>query len=146
MGRWVATEFDKAETDAIAKRIKERMADVEMTDDSLASLLGVTKDTIYKLKRGETITRWINLIKLARALRTSPNDLLGFDGRDTRVRLQTFLEASYRGLGLQPALARNYAAIFLAALDKPPDPDEPVPEAELLRLNIKNARRESEPQ
>lgn len=146
MGRWVTTEFDKAETDAIAKRIEDRMAKIEMTDDDLATLLGVTKDTIYKLKRGETIKRWINLIKLARALRTSPNDLLGFDGRDTRVRLQAFLMASYRGLGLSLVQAQNYAAIFLGALDKPPDPEEPVPEAELLRLSIKNARHESEPQ
>lgn len=142
----MATEFDKPETDAIAKRIDERMAAIGMTDDALASSLGVTKDTIYKLKRGETIKRWINLIKLARALQTSPNDLLGFDGRDTRVRLQSFLDGAFRGLGLPPAQARNYVAIFLAALDKRPDPDEPLPEHEILRLDIKNARTRFEPQ
>lgn len=146
MGRWVATQFDKSEADAIAKRIDDRMAAINMDEDGLASLLGVTKDTIYKLKRGATVKRWVNLIKLARALRTSPNDLLGFDGRDTRIRLQAFLQASYRGLGLSTAHAQNYVAIFLEALDKRPDPDEPVPEDELLRLDIKNAKREFDSQ
>jgi DNA-binding Xre family transcriptional regulator len=146
MVRWVATEFDKAEAAAIAKRVADRMAEIGMGKEGLAAVLGVTEDTIHRLTRGETVKRWVNLIKLARALHTSPNDLLGFDGRDTRVRLREFLEASYRGLGATPALARNYSAIFLEALDKPPDPGEPLPASELLRLDIKNAKREFESQ
>jgi DNA-binding Xre family transcriptional regulator len=143
MGGWMAIEIDKAEADALAKRIEDRMAELEIDELGLASLLGVTKDTIYRLTRGETVKRWIYLRKVAQALRTSPNDLLGFDAQH-RARMKKFLDASYRGLGLSTAQAQNYVTLFLEALDKQPDPDEPVPEEELLRLSIKNARLESD--
>jgi transcriptional regulator with XRE-family HTH domain len=139
MGRFAVDE-----TKAIAKRIKDRMEKIGLKDEGLAVLLGVTTDTIYKLLRGETVKRWLNLIKVSQALQTSPNELLGFDEHDTRSRLRKFLDASYRGLGLSPTQAQNYTTLFLEALDKPPDPEEPVPEDELLRLSIKIARLEFE--
>jgi transcriptional regulator with XRE-family HTH domain len=143
MGNWkMAIEIDQAETEAIAKRIKDRMDKIGVKHEDLAVLLNVTPDTISRLLRGETVKRWIYLAKVARVLRTSPNDLLGVVEQD-RARLKTFLDASYRGLGLSSKQAQNFATIFLEALGKKPDPDEPVPEEELLRLDIKNARIES---
>jgi DNA-binding Xre family transcriptional regulator len=139
MGSWMAIKIEKAEMDAIAKRLESRMAEIEIDEEKLASILSVTKDTVYKLVRGETVKRWVYLTKVSQALQTSPNNLLGF-GEQDRERLRKFLNASYRGLGLSPERAQNFVTIFFGALDKQPDPDEPLPEEELLRLSIKNAK------
>jgi hypothetical protein len=131
------------ETAAIARRIKARMEELEIDNPGLAQELQVTADTIYRLRRGETFRRWLNLIRLSRALRTTPNELLGFDGADTAKRLRPLLVAAFRGLGEKISDAEAYAKIFLGNLHKHPDPEESVPESDVLRIEIASAKRQS---
>ena len=146
MGTWMAGEGDRDDERQIGDRISARMSEIGVGLPALAKTLGVTEDTIYKLVRGKTAKRWVDLIKLARALRTSPNDLLGYDAGDTRKRLERLLGAAFQGLGASPVQAQNYAEIFLEALDRPPNPQEPVGEADQTRIELAAAKRRFERQ
>ena len=127
----------------IGQRISARMAELEIDVPTLARALGVSQDSVYKMMRGETVSRWLHLRRLAQALRTSPNALLGFDG-DSRGRLTRLLMASFEGLGSTAPQARNYTQTFLEALDKPPNPSASTPEQDELRIEVAFLKRLSE--
>lgn len=140
---WFKVEGEDEEATRIGERIAARMQEIEMEVEELASILDKSTDTIYKLRRGETVSRWLDLIKLARTLRTSPNGLLGFEG-DTRGRLRRLLVAAFQGLGADSEQAQSYTRTFLEALDKRSNPDESVSEEGALRIEVAFAKRRFE--
>lgn len=117
MGPWMSDEGDDRDAKQIGARVEARMKDLNIKPEELGKTLGLTKNAVEKMVGGASVKGWIKLIKLARALRSSPNELLGFDG-DTRGRLTGFLQASYEGLGQSPEAARSYVTAFLKALDR----------------------------
>ena len=139
----MSEEGDDTEAEKIGERISARMDELKIEAPVLAKTLGVHQDTIYKLMRGETAARWVNLIRLSHALQTTPNELLGFDV-DTRPRLIRLLIGAFEGLGATVPQARNYAELWLEVLDRPPNPQPRVPESEELRIEIASAKRRSE--
>lgn len=139
----MADEDDEAEARQIGERITAQMQQIGKEPGTLAIELDVIDDTIYKLMRGETVGRWMYLIKVARALQTSPNELLGFDGQDVRRRLECLLPAAFEGLREKPLQARNYTRIVLEALDKPPNPDKPSEESDTVRTEVAFVKRRS---
>lgn len=134
---------EQVQAEHIGKRISARMAELEIDVPTLAKLMRVSQDTIYKLARGETVSRWLHLMRLAQVLRTSPNAILGFDG-DSRARLTRLLVAAFEGIGASQAEARNYTQTFLEALDKPPNPQGLVTEQDELRIEVAFSKRRSE--
>lgn len=139
------THLANGQTEAahIGKRIAARMAELESDVPTLSLALGVSQDTVYKMLRGETVTRWLQLTKLATVLRTSPNAILGFEG-NSRERLTRLLVAAFEGIGATVPQARNYTQTFLEALDRPPDPQATVLEQDELRIEVAFAKRRSE--
>lgn len=134
----MAREGDEHEAVQIGARIKRAAGAVrpELQAKDLAGILGVNVDTVRKIFRGESVQKWVDLIRLSRTLRTSPNELLGFDGGDSRGRLERLLAGAFRGLGASPPKVRNYVQTFLEVLDKPADPQEKVDEEDILRIQI----------
>ena len=120
----------------IGERIAGRMRQLELTPATVADATGVSTDAIYKLMRGETAKRWIDLLSLARVLRTTPNDLLGLNGAARHERLLGLLQAAFEGLGESTALARNYAQTLLELLDRPQNPQGLTPDLERLQIEF----------
>ena len=63
------------------KNIKERRNALEMSQDTLASLTGYKdRSSIAKIERGVVDIPESKIREFAKALRTTPSELLGFDG------------------------------------------------------------------
>ena len=131
------------DTEAIGRRVDERMAVLKMDARTLAKAIGVTEDTIYRLLRGETVKQWVRLAKIAGALRTTPNNLLGVDSPASRERQSELMSAAFRGLGLPEPLDRNLSEICLEALDTPPGLQSGVSDQDRMRIAAETLRRQS---
>jgi hypothetical protein len=140
----VATGSEEKEARQIGARIAARMSEIGVDRAQLANSLNLSEDSIYKLVRGDTVSRWVHLIMLARALRTSPNEILGFDGPDARPRLQALLEAAFQGLAIPEELAKSSTRIYFEALDKPSNPQSSVSEVDELRIEVAYSKRRFE--
>jgi transcriptional regulator with XRE-family HTH domain len=63
---------------AIGARVRAARDRLELTRPQLAQKLDLDHETIKKYETGERVTQWVQLAKVAEALKTSPNELLGF--------------------------------------------------------------------
>ena len=127
----------------IGARISELRQRTDLTVPQLAKRVGVTTDAIQRLMRGESVTQYIKLNRLARALNTTPNVILGFN--DPGVILAA-LEACFDALGLPEDQASLLAETVGQVLQQPEIPGlDPVTQARsqapvLLRQNAKLKR------
>jgi transcriptional regulator with XRE-family HTH domain len=67
-----------AEALLVGQQIKAARRAAGLTVEQLADLLGTSVPSIKKLERGEAVVQFTKLSRLARALRTTPDALLGF--------------------------------------------------------------------
>jgi transcriptional regulator with XRE-family HTH domain len=64
----------------IGLRLKAMRLDMDMSQDVLAKILGVTFQQIQKYEKGSNRISAARLMKIARALKTTPHELMGWDG------------------------------------------------------------------
>ena len=65
---------------SIGKRIAERRKELELRQEDVAKAVGVTKSAVGQWEADDTTPRWPMIQKVAKALRTSPLYLYGYEG------------------------------------------------------------------
>ena len=88
--------------DEIGARVRALREGRGMSRAKLAARLGVSEDSVAKIERGQRVDSWLGVARMAEALGTSPNDLLGFAPA-------TFLppDVSYFAAALAPILSAH---------------------------------------
>lgn len=66
------------EDDVIAIRVRERIEELGLTQREAASRSGITERMMWKTIAGQRRLRVAELVPLAKALDTTPNELLGW--------------------------------------------------------------------
>lgn len=105
--QWVAvmpSEYEKE----IGARVAAQMKHLGYTPPQLAQLMGMTSpSSIRKIMTGENIHQWTQLAKLASALNTSPDYLLGLgsEGLDPNL-AQVAVQGLLEQLGYDREMAR----------------------------------------
>lgn len=121
----MARGFDSGEE--IGARIAKLRAGADLKVEELASRVGVTADALQKLMRGESTSQYLKLIKIARALKTTPDTILGFNEPGF---LKAVLEACFDSLGLTAEQTEALAETVLQVLEAQPIPElDPVSQA-----------------
>lgn len=64
--------------DVFAARVRSKRAEVDLSQDALAEKAGVSADTVVKYEGGLRVPGSDTLVKLAQALGTTPDYLLGW--------------------------------------------------------------------
>lgn len=67
---------------SMARRINELLWELNMTQKELAQVAGITESTVSHYAKGDRIPRGVNLKKIASALGTSTDYLLGRSGQE----------------------------------------------------------------
>ena len=69
--------------ESMATRISGLLVKQDMTQKELASLAGITESAISHYIKGDRVPRGVNLIKVAKALGTTSDYLLGQDNKSS---------------------------------------------------------------
>jgi transcriptional regulator with XRE-family HTH domain len=117
MHKAMARGFDRGED--IGARIAELRSLRDMTVEELASKMGVTTDAVQRLLRGESTAQYLKLIRMARALDTTPDTVLGFSEPDY---LKVVLAVCFDSLGLPADQVEPLAETVEQVLRAPPVP------------------------
>jgi len=70
--------------ESLADRIELLLNNLNMSQKDLAQATGITESSVSHYAKGDRIPRGSNLTKIAEALKTSPDFLLGFNATDKR--------------------------------------------------------------
>ncbi len=62
----------------MAKRLAEFRAELYLTIDEFADLIGITPRTLYRIMRGETQSRPTTIRRIAEKLKVHPSDIAEF--------------------------------------------------------------------
>lgn len=74
---------DKAINQEIGNRVKKRRQELGLSQDDLAKRLGYQyRSAVSKLEKGGTVFKQALLMKVAKALNTTPSYLMGYDAND----------------------------------------------------------------
>lgn len=60
----------------VGNRVKDLRKDLHLTQQELADKSGLTKNTIFRIEKGSQKPKMENIIKLAKSLNVTPNDIL----------------------------------------------------------------------
>lgn len=66
----------------LPKRIRAKRAEHDLSLYEMSELCGLSVDAIHKYERGSMTPNATSLLKLAKALNTDPNYLLGWDEKE----------------------------------------------------------------
>lgn len=113
----MARGFDSGED--IGARISELRTAADLKVEELASQMGVTPDALQRLMRGESTTQYLKLIRMARALDTTPDTILGFSEPGY---LKVVLAACFDALGLPEDQTQALAETVVQVIQAPPVP------------------------
>jgi transcriptional regulator with XRE-family HTH domain len=102
----------------IGKRINEMRERRNLTHQQLADLIGVTADGVKKIVSGESAVAYARIGEVARALGSTPNELIGYGGV-SRERLTGALLALTRSAGYSEFQASELTKIVLQVLEAP---------------------------
>jgi transcriptional regulator with XRE-family HTH domain len=141
MGHEMAKREILGDAELIGARLGERIKEVRTSPEKLAAELGVTRDTIYRAMRGETVLSWVKLARIANALKTTPNDLIGVVSGYNLEILESVLRASFAALSFPEQQARVFASIVVEAACKPPDQPPAITAEEYARVQITTAKK-----
>lgn len=113
----MARGFDRGED--IGARISELRMAADLKVEELASQMGVTPDALQRLMRGESTTQYLKLIRMARALDTTPDTILGFSEPGY---LKVVLSVCFEALGLPDDQTGALAETVVQVIQAPPVP------------------------
>lgn len=122
-----------ADAASVGKRIAAAIEQSGKDIKTVAASLNVTSDAVFKWQRGEGVETWVKLARLAEALGTTPNALLGVDVGLGDEFLAELLVEGFSGVGVHRDQARNLVSILLEFVRRPVSPRE--------RENTKSAAR-----
>lgn len=121
------TDQTKAAMETIGARIASLRLAAGMDQEQLGDRLGLGPDAISSMEKGKNLVHYIKTIRLALALRATPNQILGFSmpespatpSPDEREAFRILLERSYSALGLPLEQAHELSRSVLEVLDSP---------------------------
>lgn len=124
------------ESALIGTSIASNMERVSVSVVELAAAIGVIPDAVYKMRRGEGVTGWIRLKRVAEALKTDPNTLLGVsDGLGDEFLAEMMIE-SFVALEVERRFAQKLAGVILAAVRAPRGGVDPETARQEARLKL----------
>lgn len=91
--------------------------------EDVAADVDLAVETLRSIESGHSAKQYAKLARLARALRSSPDELLGFSGPDDRRVLKSAMKAVFVRLG-QPPAAAELLAEGLLTTTAPPRPGD----------------------
>jgi transcriptional regulator with XRE-family HTH domain len=103
----------------IGRRIATFRDNLSMSNSELAEAIGIGLDAVNKIVSGESCKKYADLGKIARLLKVTPNDILGFKGGSIATEVRAAIEASYAGFGLDADVAAKLADTVLSTLEEP---------------------------
>jgi transcriptional regulator with XRE-family HTH domain len=107
------------ETLLIGRRITEALRNAKMTQQALADALGLSLPAVKKLASGNATIQYAKLKKLALALDTTPNQLLGFNERVPENGFIAATEGALRMMGLDSLQAAELAQLVCEVAEEP---------------------------
>ena len=129
------------ESRQLGERINRLMRAQRMQPGDLARELDLGESSIRKVLRGENVAQYIQLARIARALKTTPNFLLGFTdahmdaGRSGNIDL-SLLQAAFQGILEQLGLDRDAASVGAQLAFETAQEQTVVGEDPLTRVSI----------
>ena len=102
-------------TKEIGLAVKAARERAGLTQPALAARLEVDDDTIKKIEAGRRVEKWLWLGRVAKALGTSPNEILGFPAVSPES-LEMALRPILAAYGASPQDADSIARILLEAV------------------------------
>lgn len=111
-----------------ARKLALHMAKVRnergLSIKELADRTGLSEPSVKRLFTGEVHANFLKLIRVARAMEASPNELLGFSvsGPDRQERERGALEAVFAALGLSEEVNQHLVQAVLTAIEANPLP------------------------
>jgi transcriptional regulator with XRE-family HTH domain len=116
--RMVGSEELNKKAEEIGERIRQIMADRKLDHKKVGDLYGTTPNAVTKMLGGNSTMQWAKLAKLAPALGTDPNDILGFGKGSERALFRGALKGIAQALGRSDEEAYQIALIALEVLDR----------------------------
>jgi transcriptional regulator with XRE-family HTH domain len=80
-------------TKGVSTRVRERRHALGLSQSGLAELAGVSPELVSRIERGRCLPSLPTLVTFANVLRTTPNDLLGFEQPLADSELRPLLDA-----------------------------------------------------
>ncbi len=102
--------------------------------EDVADDVGLAVETLRSIESGHSAKQYAKLARLARALKTTPDEMLGFNGPDDRRILKGAMKAVFDRLGLEPDAAELLAEGLIATSAPPRPGDEPSNRLETARI------------
>jgi transcriptional regulator with XRE-family HTH domain len=133
---------------AIGRQLRERRDLLDLSNQDLATRLNVEEQTVRNMLSGQGLVTYVKLAKLARALETSPNQILGFDEGDScdAAMVRSALLGAFEGCGLGADATKELADIFLESLRDSQKDASPADRGKILRGHLRLvAKRLSQP-
>jgi transcriptional regulator with XRE-family HTH domain len=107
----------------IAKKIRVLREGKDMDHARLGAILGIGPDAVRKMEGGVSLSSYVKIIELAKALGTTPNEILDFPESSDRLTdreiFQGLMEGSFMQRGLPLAEAEALATLVLEVIDRP---------------------------
>lgn len=112
---------------SVSARIRERRHALGLSQSGLAELAGVSPELVSRIERGRCLPSLPTLVTFANVLRTTPNDLLGFEQPLADEELRPLLEAvNALGPAQRAEIRRIAEALAKYQSNAPPSATAPV--------------------
>ena len=109
---------------SVSVRIRERRHALGLSQSGLAELAGVSPELVSRIERGRCLPSVPTLVEFANVLRTTPNDLLGFEQPLDDEELRPLLDAvNALGPAQRAEIRRIAEALAKYQSDVPPPRD-----------------------
>jgi transcriptional regulator with XRE-family HTH domain len=106
---------------SVSIRIRERRHALGLSQSGLAELAGVSPELVSRIERGRCLPSLPTLVTFANVLRTTPNDLLGFEQPLANEELRPLLDAvNALGPAQRAEIRRIAEALAKYQSDAPP--------------------------
>jgi transcriptional regulator with XRE-family HTH domain len=105
---------------SVSTRIRERRHALALSQSGLAEQAGVSPELVSRIERGRCLPSLPTLVTFANVLRTTPNDLLGFEQPVSDEELRPLIEAMAALDPTQRAELRRIAEALAKYHTEPP--------------------------
>lgn len=105
----------------VGRRIASFAKRAGLNNETVAERLGMTEEGVKKLFNGSNVAGYVKLAKIARAIDTTPNEILGFTEQTQDIEaLLDAVRVSYEALGSSRAQAEGWVRAVVEAAQAPP--------------------------